>query len=144
MVQAYGHGSFILSMTVVDPPMTVVNRCAVAVTSRQPMVDWTRPFWTPQERQNPGGESSIYLISTYDDESQAMACLQGCYGKIFAAELSLWCRDQELWPRSRNFELFLAWFSLHFHHLVEDLGCEPLACLEVNSRLEDRLRDVLS
>lgn len=131
-------------MTVVNQPATVVNRCAVRVTPSQPMIDWTRPFLTPQEQHNPAVESSLYLIPTYDDEAQAMICLQGCYGAIFAAELSLWCRDQELWPRSRSFELFLSWFSLQLHHLVEDLGSEPLACLEVNSRFEDRLRDVLS
>jgi len=131
-------------MTVVDPPMTVVNRCAVAVTPRQPMVDWTRPFWTPQERANPMPESSLYLIPTYDDEAQALSCLQACHGVIFAAELSLWCRDQELWPRTRNFELFLEWFSLQFHHLVEDLGQEPLCRQATDSQLENQLRDALS
>jgi len=132
------------AVSVVDPPMTVVNRCAVIVTPRQPLVDWTRPFWTPQERQNPAPESSLYLIPTYDDEAQAFRCLQACYEAIFAAELSLWCRDQELWPRSRTFELFLEWFALQFHHLVEDLGLEPLCCQAADSQLENQLRDALS
>jgi hypothetical protein len=99
---------------------------------------------TPQERQNPAPESSLYLIPTYDDEAQAFRCLQACYEAIFAAELSLWCRDQELWPRSRPFELFLEWFALQFHHLVEDLGLEPLCCQAANPQLENQLRDALS
>ncbi|MFZ0408298.1 MAG: hypothetical protein WAM11_09345 [Cyanobium sp.] len=131
-------------MTVVDSSQTVVNRCAVTVTPNQSMIDWTRPFWTPQEQHHPVVESSLYLIPTYDNESQALACLQGCYEAIFASELNLWCRDQQLWPRSRNFELFLAWFSLQFHHLVEDLGGEPLGCLAVDPSFEERLREGLN
>ncbi|MCX5969180.1 MAG: hypothetical protein NTV57_16420 [Cyanobacteria bacterium] len=131
-------------MTVDDPPKTVVNRCAVVVTPRQPMVDWTRPFWTPQEQQMLVTESSLYLIPTYDNEAEAIARLQSCHTAIFAAELSLWCRDQELWPRARGFEMFLEWFSLQFHHLVEDLGLEPLAVHGLDPQFENQLRDALS
>ena len=131
-------------MTVDDPPKTVVNRCAVVVTPRQPMVDWTRPFWTPQEQQMLVTESSLYLIPTYDNEAEAIARLQSCHAAIFAAELSLWCRDQELWPRARGFEMFLEWFSLQFHHLVEDLGLEPLAVHGLDPQFENQLRDALS
>ena len=131
-------------MTVDDPPKTVVNRCAVVVTPRQPMVDWTRPFWTPQEQQMLVTESSLYLIPTYDHEAEAIARLQSCHAAIFAAELSLWCRDQELWPRARGFEMFLEWFSLQFHHLVEDLGLEPLAVHGLDPQFENQLRDALS
>ncbi len=131
-------------MTVVDPPKTVVNRCAVVVTPKQPMVDWTRPFWTPQEQQNPVAESSLYLIPTYDNEAEAIARLQTCHEAIFVAELTLWCRDPELWPRSRNFEVFLEWFSLQFHHLVEDLGQEPLEVQDLDPQFENQLRDALN
>ncbi len=131
-------------MTVDDPPKTVVNRCAVVVTPRQPMVDWTRPFWTPQEQQTLVTESSLYLIPTYDNEAEAIARLQSCHAAIFAAELSLWCRDQELWPRARGFDVFLQWFSLQFHHLVEDLGLEPLAVHGLDPQFENQLRDALS
>jgi len=144
--QPYGQPQIfdVLAMTVVVPPLSVVNRCAVAVTPKQPMVDWTRPFWTAQERQNLVAESSLYLIPTYDDEAQAIACLENCYEAIFAAELTLWCRDRELWPRARSFELFQAWFSLQFHHLVEDLAQEPLGFLEVNTDVVDQVRDGLN
>ena len=131
-------------MTVIDPPLSVVNRCALSVTPRQPMLDWTRPFWTAQERQNPVAESSLYLIPTYDNEAQAIACLENCFEAIFAAELNLWCRDRELWPQARNFELFHSWFSLHFHHLVEDLAQEPLGFLEVSSGFADQVREGLN
>jgi hypothetical protein len=34
--------------------MAVVNRCAVAVAARRPMLDWSRPFWTRDDMEGLG------------------------------------------------------------------------------------------
>jgi hypothetical protein len=122
--------------------MAVLNRCAIAVAPRQPMVDWTRPFWTREDMEGLGEDHSLYLIPTYDNEEEAQDRLLDSYGQIFAAELDLWCRDRSRWPQPRSLELFEAWFSVRFFPLVEDLGEEPLHTYVIDD-VQDALREAL-
>jgi hypothetical protein len=107
------------------PAMAVLNRCALAVAPKPPMREWSRPFWTREDREGGVAQESLYLIPVYDDETAALALLRDLHEQIFAAELDLWCGDRQLWPSPRSFDLFLQWFSLRFFPLVEDLGVEP-------------------
>ena len=123
--------------------MAVVNRCAVSVAPRQPMIDWTRPFWTREDMEGLGEEQSLYLLPTWDDEGELEQRLQERWAAIFDAELELWCRDQQLWPTSRSYRMFLAWFELCFYPLVEDLGGEPLGSFEAEEGFEASVREAL-
>jgi hypothetical protein len=123
--------------------MAVLNRCAIAVAPRQPMVDWSRPFWTRDDMEGLGEDHSLYLIPTYDNDGEAQQRLHDSYGKIFAAELDLWCRDRSLWPQFRNLELFETWFTVRFYPLVEDLGREPLDTYAIEDGFEDVLREAM-
>ena len=120
--------------------MSVLNRCAVTVVARQPMLDWMRPFASEEERELARCDASVYLLPSYNDEKQAWQCLGAVSDRIFAAELELWCRDAELWPNERSFEVFQEWFAVRFHHVVEDLGSEPLRALASDPALEADLR----
>lgn len=124
--------------------MSVLNRCAVTVVARQPMLDWLRPFASGEERELARSDASVYLLPCYEDEREAWQCLRSVSARIFAAELELWCRDVELWPSDRSFEVFQQWFTPHFHHVVEDLGGEPLRSLAVDPALEAELRQALA
>ena len=44
---------------------------------------------------------------------------------MFDAELNDWYTDPALWPQSRDFEMFVAWFDVEFHSGVFDL-CDDL------------------
>jgi hypothetical protein len=123
--------------------MAVLNRCAIAVAPRQPMVEWSRPFRTRDDMEGPGEDHSLYLIPTYDNDGQAQDRLLDTYGQIFAAELDLWCRDRSRWPQPRSLELFEAWFSVRFYALVEDLGDEPLHAYSIEEDLQDALRKAM-
>ncbi len=124
--------------------MAVVNRCAVAVTPRRPMVDWTRPFWTREDMEGLGDEQSLYLLATWDDGPQLEQRLQERWAAIFEAELELWSRDRQLWPSPRSYSMFLQWFDLRFFPLVDDLADEPLRNFESAEGFESVVRDALS
>jgi hypothetical protein len=123
--------------------MAVVNRCAVAVAPRRPMIDWSRPFWTREDMEGLGDEHSLYLLPTWDDEGELQLRLQERWPAIFEAELDLWCRDRQLWPTPRDFAMFQQWFELRFFPLVEDLGEEALRSFELEEKFEASLRESL-
>jgi len=123
--------------------MAVLNRCAIAVAPRQPMLDWTRPYWTREDMEGLNDDHSLYLITTYDNGEEAMDRLRHTYDMIFTAELELWCSDQSLWPDPRPFELFQQWFSLRFYPLVEDLGQEELRAYASDETFSDTVRRAL-
>lgn len=124
--------------------MSVVNRCAIVVAPRQPMRDWSRPFWTREDMEGLNDDHSLYLIPTYDNEAEALERLQQNFATIFAAELDLWCRDSRLWPEPRPFELFQQWFSVRFFPLVEDLGAEELLTYALDEAFGDTVRSALN
>lgn len=123
--------------------MVVINRCAVAVAPRRPMLDWSRPFWTREDMEGLGDEQSLYLLPTWDDEDQMRQRLEERWPTIFEAELDLWCRDRELWPNPRDFGMFQEWFELRCFPLVEDLGGEPLRGFDLEEGFETSLREAL-
>jgi len=123
--------------------MAVVNRCAVAVSPQDPMVAWSRPFWTREDMESLGEEKSLYLVSTYDDEATAMAVLETHHGAIFEAELELWCLDRALWPTPRDFGMFLNWFQITLFPLVDDLGSETLQTYSIEPDFSDDVRQAL-
>lgn len=106
--------------------MALLNRCALSLKPRQPMLDWVRPFAVDGERDTLLQESSLYLIPCCEDELQARQHLQQVSERIFQNELELWCRDPQLWPQNRSHQLFLEWFCVSFHPLVDDLTADPL------------------
>ena len=123
--------------------MAVVNRCAVAVAPRRPMLDWSRPFMTREDMESLGDEQSLYLLPIWDDEGERQQRLEERWSAIFEAELDLWCRDRQLWPAPRDFAMFQDWFELRFFPLVEDLGGEPLRGFAVEEDFELSVRDSL-
>lgn len=120
--------------------MALVNRCAVTVMPRQPMLDWMHPFSREEEREVIQRDSSVYLLSSYCDEEQAWQSLRSVSDRIFGSELELWCRDRQQWPQQRDFSVFLRWFVVQFHPLVEDLAAEPLEAQELDADLIADLR----
>lgn len=114
--------------------MAVLNRCAIAVTPREPMRAWRRPFES-REDMEALEEQSLYLIPTFDDEDGALRCIARHCQRIFEAELDLWCRDRRLWPTRRDPEQFHHWFAVRLFPLVEDLADHPLSAYDPEGRL---------
>ena len=55
-----------------------------------------------------------------------MLILEDFYEQIFESELWSWYTDERAWPEDRTFKLFLEWFTLEFHSVVEDLDEGPI------------------
>jgi hypothetical protein len=123
--------------------MAVVNRCAVAVAPRRPMLDWSRPFWTREDMEGLGDEQSLYLLPTWDDEQELRQQLEERWSAIFEAELDLWTRDRQLWPGPRTLGMFQEWFDLRFFPLVEDLGGDALRSFDIDPGFEATVREAL-
>lgn len=122
--------------------MTLVNRSAITVQPRSPMLQWRQTFHPPGEPDPLQGDSSIYLIATSEDAIGQQQELLAVYGQIFEAELELWCRDRQRWPADRSLAVFRHWFEVQHHHLVEDLGRAPLQHQRCDPELPGLLRQL--
>jgi len=107
------------------------------------MLDWIRPFAIAAEQDTIAQESSLYLIPCYEQQLEAWQRLQEVSSHIFQSELELWCRDPRRWPQDRSHAMFLAWFSVGFHPLVDDLAVEPLHRATVDPGFRELLRQTL-
>lgn len=75
-----------------------------------------------------------YLIPAFEDEHQRNGILIKVYADIFAEQLFYWCSDEGKWPRNRTLTLFIRWFELEFHSIVEDLAeCDIETNVEVDT-----------
>jgi hypothetical protein len=123
--------------------MAVVNRCAIGLAPRPPLIAWSRQTKPGEDMAWRQEDYSLYLIPTYEDEEEGMALLQQGYEDIFEAELDSWCRDSACWPPERTFALFLEWFEVRFYPLVEDLVDDELEREEPDGEFIDAMRDAL-
>ena len=107
--------------------MAVINRCAIGLAPRQPLIDWSRRISGAAEMSWRAEDHSLYLIPAYENPAQALELLEAQYLEMFENELDSWCRDASQWPDPRSYDLFREWFDVRFYDLVEDLSDEPLS-----------------
>ena len=103
--------------------MAIINRCAVGIGPRQPLIEWSRSVSGEEAISWHENDHGLYLLPPYEDDEEGWEVLQKIYGTIFEKELSSWCADPDLWPGSRSFSMFMDWFEIRFYDLIDDL-CE--------------------
>ena len=123
--------------------MTAINRCAVGIGPRQPLIDWVRQVSGDHDVRWGANEDGLYLLPAYEDDLEAIVVLEESYEQIFEAELQSWCRDPALWPNPRTFALFREWFEFRFYELVDDLSREELKHHEVEKAFEQQVRQAV-
>jgi len=101
--------------------MAVINRCAVGIGPRQPLIEWCRRVSLDEQINCGENDHGLYLLPPYEDAGEGWQILQKVYGRIFEEELKSWCTDASLWPDPRPFSLFQEWFDIRFYDLIEDL-----------------------
>ena len=106
--------------------MAVVNRCAIGLAPRQPLIDWSRQISEEGEMSWRPEDHSLYLIPSYENPAEALEWLEVHYQRMFENELDSWCRDASRWPDPRPYSLFREWFEPRFYDLVDDLGEDDL------------------
>jgi hypothetical protein len=107
----------------------MLNRLAVVVVPKQPLVDWVRfndpadPFITLDEARE---DATVYLLPEVEGEAEYRDILAEIWDSIFEQELAMWYTDVDLWPHGRTLEMFWQWFDCKFHSGIVDLTDAPL------------------
>jgi hypothetical protein len=103
--------------------MQVVDRAALLVTPKAPYVEWAKSI-DDKALEDVAvllGETSVYLVAEPPDDS-GDACVMRKYAtQIFEHELVAWHRDEEAWPRKRDYMTFMQWFDVRVQPLIFDL-----------------------
>src|SRR4051812_40329269 len=105
----------------------MINRCAVVVTAKQPLVEWLHFVETGELNitlESARSDPNVYLLPETDCPYPEL--LVGAWEPIFEAELEQWYTDEALWPPRRTLQMFLQWFECSFHSMITDLCVEPL------------------
>ncbi len=108
--------------------MYTINRSAVIIKPKQPMLDWINH--TDSERkftiEDISKENSTLLIPQFDSFDGARDYVKKNYEAIFEFELFGWYIDEDLWPRKRTYEMFNEWFDIQINSEVFDLVDEEI------------------
>ena len=123
--------------------MAVVNRCAISVGPRAPLIDWSRQIKPANGMAWSDDDHSLYLIPTYETDEEALELLKDGYEAIFEAELDSWCTDPATWPSPRTFAMFQEWFEIRFFPLIEDLCEDDLERDQVDEEFLATMRQAL-
>ncbi len=123
--------------------MAVVNRCAIGVAAKPPLLAWARQVCGEATMEMVADEHSLYLLPAYESEEEGMELLEQGYEAIFTTELDLWCREEALWPAPRSFAMFREWFEIRFYPLILDLCAEELGHEEVDEAFLEEVRRAL-
>jgi hypothetical protein len=105
--------------------MQPINRDAITVSARKPLIDWVNSLdpMHPMQYRDPSkyDESTIYLIEELDTEEEFNEWIRENYLEIFEEELFSWIEDESKWPVPMTFELFTEWVQVSYQSMVTDL-----------------------
>jgi hypothetical protein len=114
--------------------METINRSAIVVKPAQPFLDWlhrvdaTSADLTLEDRRL---EPTIYLLSEYENEDEALEYLREVCNEIFEEQLNGWYRVPSAWPRQRDPAAFRQWFEWSLHSMIIDLCRDPIEHEEI-------------
>lgn len=108
----------------------MINRAALVIKPKQPMVDWINQQSDPGHccitLEDARDDCTVILIPEYEDSDQAKKNIKELHTWIFESELNAWFTDRKAWPKSRSFKLFQEWFDVEIHSLVVDSSEDPI------------------
>jgi hypothetical protein len=108
----------------------MLNRSLLVVRAKQPLLDWLRSLPDPEDNSTTleviNADASAYLLPSYDDDRDQHALLRSVFRPVFDDQLAGWWTDETHWPKKRTFTVFLEWFDLEWHSVIEDLVAAPL------------------
>jgi len=80
----------------------MLNRSAIAVTPKQPFLDWLNSVEADNTLTLDQLEKTLYLMPDYEDPEEAENLLKEGYEGIFNRELFAWHIGQKSWPKERS------------------------------------------
>ncbi len=102
--------------------MFLINREAVILKGKQPLVDWINsndpenPVTLPDVRE----ENTVILLPECRDKQEAVTIIESNFEVLFFGEIEGWIAEESLWPKDVTIETFRAWFDVEYHSMVFD------------------------
>ena len=112
--------------------MYVVNRLAVVMRWKTPMLDWVNELpnddgrFAPFTEEDIDDEATSFLIPDFEHIEDAEEYLDELKPMLFETELGSWSDDRKRWPAFRNKKMFDEWFEIRMATMTLDLVEEPL------------------
>lgn len=113
----------------------MLNRAALIARPAQPFLDWAATLDDSGFVPSAEDEQTVYLIPEVDDEDELKEVLELAWSQIFESELYGWHTVEADWPQNRTMEMFLEWFKIEFHSIIQDL-CDG-AIVEEDEEADD-------
>jgi hypothetical protein len=105
--------------------MQSINRNAITVSARKPLIDWVNSMDQehPMKYRDPSNydESTVYLIEELETEEDFNEWIRENYLELFEEELFGWLTDDAKWPTPLTYELFNEWIQVSYQSVVMDL-----------------------
>ena len=110
--------------------MKIINRDLFYITPKQALFDWyLKSFPDDPVFSNEADfhdHASIYLIPEFEDSWEALQWMEKDWEQWFATLFELWCTDESLWPRDRNWKLLNDFFAITYQSLIFDTVRLPI------------------
>src|SRR4051812_18119688 len=100
--------------------MRTINRTIAIIKPKKPYLEWARAVPDPiavsleELRQ----DCTAVLLPDVANDIEAEAYLRTIFQEIFIIELAAWDTNPDVWPRTRDYATFRAWFDIEVHSLV--------------------------
>lgn len=119
----------------------MINRGAVLLRYREPMVEWvnsSHPIEDGDEKismEELNADRTLYLVDDRDaEEIEDWISLN--FHQLFETELEDWSENEDIWPQDRSIENFLKFFTVECHGLIIDTVGEPIATMDDSAPVE--------
>jgi hypothetical protein len=102
--------------------MDTIDRMAVVVLPREPVVDWVNEA-DPDHLillEDISWRGNVYLIPSFESLEEAEDHIEAVFDEIFCNELAGWVADEDKWPAKRTYDMFIEWFDVIYDVVVFD------------------------
>jgi hypothetical protein len=111
-----------------QPKFFTINRMALVVKPKQPMLDWINGVFPddPVKLEDFQGHDNqdIFLLPEFEDFEEAQKWLQENVTDFLRAELASWSTEEEKWPTELTWDLFQEFFQYSLESMVVDTVTE--------------------
>ena len=103
-----------------DDDFKNLKRSAIALTRKQPFLEWLLAHDADTIIDNEIRAGTIYLLPDYETKQQMEGWLRKNFNELFEEELFGWYTDETMWPQHLTFKMFGEWFSYSLYPMVFD------------------------
>ncbi|MFP4418746.1 MAG: hypothetical protein ACOC41_07290 [Chitinivibrionales bacterium] len=103
--------------------MQKINRIAIVVKGRQPLVDWINQK-VPDEKislEDVRSDCNVLLIPDGYEHTEAIEMVEQNFEAVFLSEMEGWFHDETMWPKDITLTKFRKWFELEYHSVIFDV-----------------------